>query len=101
MNRKKIDSKDVYYDEEQETCFQFPCEFPIKAMGRTGEKLEAAVLNIINRHVENLAEGAVKFNQSSNGKFTSITITFTAHSKDHLDKLYIELTACDDVLYCL
>ena len=101
MNRKKIDPKDVYYDEEQDTCFEFPCEFPIKAMGRTGDELEAAVLEIINRHVEDLTEGAVKFNQSSNGKFTSITITFTAHSKDHLDKLYVELTACDHVLYCL
>jgi len=101
VSKKKIDPKDVYYDEEQETCFQFPCEFPIKAMGRTGDELEVAVLEIINRHVEDLVEDAVKFNQSSNGKFTSITITFTAHSKDHLDKLYTELSACNHVLYCL
>ena len=101
MSRKTVDPKDIYYDEEQETLFKFPCEFPIKAMGRTGDELEIAVLEIINRHVVELAEDAVKFNQSSNGKFTSITITFTAHSKDHLDKLYIELTACDHVLYCI
>ncbi len=101
MSRKRVDPKDVYYDEEHDTCFEFPCEFPIKAMGRTGDELETAVLGIINRHVKDLPEGAVKFNQSSNGKFTSITITFTALSKDHLDNLYIELTACDHVLYCL
>jgi len=101
MNSKKVDPKDIYYDEEQETLFKFPCEFPIKAMGRSGDELEIAVLEIINRHVEDLPEGAVKFNQSSNGKFTSITITFIAHSKNHLDNLYIELTACDHVLYCL
>jgi len=89
MNRKKVDPKDIYYDEEHDTCFEFPCEFPIKAMGRTGNELETAVLEIINRHVEDLTEDAVKFNQSSNGKFTSIT------------KLYVELTACDHVLYCL
>ena len=77
MSRKKINPDDVFYDEKQETCFQFPCEFPIKAMGRSGDELEVAVLEIINRHVENLPEGAVKFNQSSKGKFTSITITFT------------------------
>jgi len=101
MSPKKIDPKDIYYDDEQETLFKFPCEFPIKAMGKTGDELEVAVLEIINRHVEDLAEGAVKFTQSSNGKFTSITITFTAHSKDHLDKIYIDLTACDHVLYCI
>jgi len=101
MSPKKTDTKDIFYDDEQETLFKFPCEFPIKAMGKAGDELEIAVLEIINRHVEDLAEGAVKFNQSRNGKFTSITITFTAHSKDHLDKIYIDLTACDHVLYCL
>lgn len=101
MSRKIVDPKDIYYDEEQETLFKFPCEFPIKAMGKTGDALEIAVLEIINRHVDDLSENAVKFNQSSNGKFTSITITFTAVSKDHLDKIYIELTSCDHVLYCL
>jgi len=87
--------------EEQETLFEFPCEFPIKAMGKTGPELETAVLSIVNRHVEDLAEGAVRFNQSSKGKYTSITITFTAHSKDHLDALYMELTGCEHVLYCI
>ncbi len=91
----------IFYDEEQETLFEFPCDFPIKAMGKTGDELEVAVLEIINRHVETLPEGAVKFTQSSNGKFTSITITFTAHSKDHLDKIYMELTSCEHVLYCI
>ncbi len=93
--------KDIYYDEEQQTLFEFPCEFPIKAMGKTGDELEMAVLGIINRHVEDLIEGAVKFNQSSNGKYTSITITFTAQSKGQLDTIYLELTSCEHVLYCL
>jgi len=91
----------IFYDEEQETVFEFPCEFPVKAMGRSGPELEVAVLEIVNRHVDGLTEGCVKFNQSSNGKFTSITITFTAHSKDHLDKIYLELTSCQHVLYCI
>jgi len=93
--------KEIYYDEEQETLFKFPCEFPIKAMGKSGDELEMAVLEIVNRHVDDLIEGAVKFKQSSNGKYTSITITFTAHSKDHLDTIYLELTGCQHVLYCL
>lgn len=91
----------IYYDEEQETLFEFPCEFPVKAMGKSGEALEVAVLEIINRHVEDLPEGSLKFNHSSNGKYTSITVTFTAHSKAHLDRIYMELTSCQHVLYCL
>ena len=101
MKRKKIDPNDIYYDKEQKTAFEFPCQFPIKAMGRTGDELHQAVLEIAHIHIEDLTEETIKFNVSSNGKFTSITITFTAHSKDHLDKLYIDLTACEHVLYCL
>lgn len=92
---------EIFYDEEQETVFEFPCEFPVKAMGKSGPELETAVLEIINRHVPDLTEGAVKFNQSSSGTYTSITITFTAHSKDHLDKVYMELTSCQHVMYCI
>ncbi len=89
------------HTEEQESLFEFPCEFPLKAMGKTGDTLEIAVLEIINRHVADLSEGAVKFSQSSNKKYTSITITFTAQSKDHLDKIYMDLTSCEHVLYCI
>jgi len=86
---------------EEETLFEFPCEFPIKAMGRSGEVLEAAVMDIIHRHVDDLSENAVKMNESKGGKFVSITITVTAQSKAHLDGIYLELTACEHVLFAL
>lgn len=86
---------------EEETLFEFPCEFPIKAMGKTGPELEVAVLDIINRHVPDLTEGAIRLVESKGGKYTSITITITAQSKAHLDGIYMELTCCDHVLYAL
>ena len=86
---------------EEETLFEFPCEFPIKAMGKTAAELEVAVLEIIHRHVPDLSEGAIKMNASKGGKYTSITITITAQSKSHLDGIYMELTSCEHVLYAL
>ena len=86
---------------EQETLFDFPCEFPIKAMGKSGPDLEIAVLEIINRHVPDLAEGAVRLNASKGGNYTSITITINAQSKAHLDAIYMELTRCEHVLYAI
>ncbi|MCW8956430.1 MAG: DUF493 domain-containing protein [Gammaproteobacteria bacterium] len=86
---------------EEETLFEFPCEFPIKAMGKSGPALEVAVLEIINRHVLDLPEGAVRLVESKGGKYTSITITITAQSKAHLDGIYMELTDCEHVLYAL
>ena len=87
--------------DEQETLFDFPCEFPIKAMGKTGPALEMAVLEIINRHVPDLPEGAVRLNASKGGNYTSITVTITARSKAHLDAIYLELTRCEHVLYAI
>jgi len=86
---------------QDETCFTFPCEFPIKAMGKTGEDLEIAVMEIVNRHVDDIKEGAVSFNSSKGGKYTSITIAITAQSKAQLDAIYMDLTAHELVLYAL
>lgn len=87
--------------DSEETLFEFPCEFPIKAMGKTGPELEVAVLEIINRHVDDVPESAIKLQQSKGGNYTSITITITAQSKTQLDNIYIELTACEHVLYAI
>jgi len=87
--------------EEGETLFEFPCQFPIKAMGLTCEELEIAVLEIINRNVDDLCEGALCLKPSKNGKYTAITVTITAQSKAQLDAIYMELTACKYVSIAL
>ena len=87
--------------EEGETLLEFPCEFPVKAMGLTCAELEIAVIEIINRHVDNLGEGAVTMKPSKNGKYTAITIKIVAHSKQQLDNIYIDLTACEHVSIAL
>ena len=87
--------------EDGETLLEFPCEFPIKAMGLSCDEFEIAVIEIINRHVENLSEGALTMKPSKNGKYTAITIRITAHSKDQLDAIYMDLTACKHVSIAL
>ena len=87
--------------EDGETLLEFPCEFPIKAMGLACDEFEIAVIEIINRHVENLGEGALTMKPSRNGKYTAITIRITAHSKDQLDAIYMDLTACEHVSIAL
>jgi len=84
-----------------ETLLEFPCEFPVKAMGLACDELEIAVIEIVNRHVEDLAEGALKMKPSKTGKYTAITVTITAHSKEQLDAIYMDLTACEHVSIAL
>ena len=87
--------------EEGETLLEFPCDFPIKAMGLTCDEFEISVIEIINRHVDNLGEDALRMKPSKNGKYTAITITIIAHSKQQLDNIYIDLTACEHVSIAL
>lgn len=87
--------------DNEETLLEFPCQFPIKALGLSGDALEAAVMDIVNRHVDDLAEGAVKTNASTTAKYTSITVTIRATSKKQLDDIYLELTACEHVVMAL
>lgn len=86
---------------EEETLLEFPCQFAIKAFGLSGNELEIAVQEIVNCHVDDLADDAMKQNASKKGKYTSITVTITATSKKQIDAIYIDLTACEHVVMAL
>ena len=88
-------------DEQDDGLFDFPCEFPIKAMGKSCPELEAAVLEIMRRHVPDLGEGAVKTRESSKGNYVSITVTINARSREQLDAIYMDLTACELILFSI
>ena len=86
---------------EEETLFEFPCQFPIKAMGKNSPDFDSIVVAIVRKHVDDLTEGAVKTRESKEGKFCSVTVTITADSKKQLDAIYQSLTDCPDVLMAL
>ncbi len=86
---------------EEETLFEFPCEFPLKVMGRDQAEFENHVMTIVSRHVEMTAILHSKCCPSSKGNFVSVTVTIHAQSKQQLDNLYIELNASDSVLMTL
>jgi len=88
-------------NDQPDDIFNFPCEFPIKIMGRTGVELEIAVLEIVRKHVPDLAEGSVTQRPSRAGNYQALTVTFTAQSRDQLDNIYRELTACEHTLMVL
>lgn len=87
--------------DDEESLLKFPCEFPIKAMGRATPELEIAVLEIMHRHVPDLGEGAVRTRQSRNGNYLSITVTIQARSREQLDAIYMELTSCEHIVFAI
>ena len=86
---------------ESDELFNFPCDFPIKIMGRCDCDLEILVVEVINRHVSDLSENAVKTRPSGKGNFISVTVTITATSREQIDNIYLELTAREEVLMAL
>jgi hypothetical protein len=81
--------------------FEFPCDFPIKVMGRAHVDLERLVAQIVRRHCPDLAEGAVQCRASRHGKYLSVTVTVRARSREQLDMLYRELSGQEQVLMVL
>lgn len=86
---------------EEETLFEFPCSFAVKAMGRANCDFDALVVGLVKQHVPDLCEGAVKCRPSSKGNYTAVTVTFTATSKQQLDSVYYSLSGHPDVLWAM
>jgi putative lipoic acid-binding regulatory protein len=80
---------------------EFPCEFPIKAMGHATGSLHLTIVGIVRRHAPETDDSSLKSRPSSNGKYLSITITINAQSREQLDAIYLDLTACEQVLMAL
>ncbi|MGR9100903.1 MAG: YbeD family protein [Gammaproteobacteria bacterium] len=86
---------------EHASPLQFPCRFPIKAMGKNRADFDVRIVEIISRHAPEIHEGAVKTRPSQGGKYTSVTVTIQATSQRQLDNIYQDLTACSEVLLAL
>jgi putative lipoic acid-binding regulatory protein len=85
----------------EESLLEFPCTFPIKAMGAADSDVEVAVLDILNRHAPGFNPDAVTTRASSGGKWLAVTVHINAESKAQLDAIYQELTAHELVVYAL
>ena len=79
----------------------FPCRFDIKAMGRSGPGFADRVRKIVAHHTPEADLIAVHHRSSRDDNYLSVTVTVTARSRDQLDAIYRELTACADVLFAL
>ena len=80
---------------------EFPCRFPIKAMGLDCAEFHASVTEIIHRHAPDTPTEDFKQRASTKGKYLSITITVEATSREQLDAIYQDMTDSVHVLMAL
>jgi hypothetical protein len=80
---------------------EFPCRFPIKAMGRQATDFEALVTDIILRHAELWPDEPIRCTPSKAGRFVSVTAVIKAESQEQLDAIYLDLSDSDRILVAL
>jgi putative lipoic acid-binding regulatory protein len=85
----------------EDSPLQFPCSFPIKAMGYRTDDFHRTVIEIVQRHAPDLDENKVRLQDSRNGRYRSVTVVVRADSRDQLDAIYRDLTSDDRVVMAL
>jgi putative lipoic acid-binding regulatory protein len=70
-------------------------------MGRRTDDFRSLVVGIVQKHVGALDANHIEERPSKDGTYLSLTCTFTAQSREQLDALYRELTACERVMVVL
>ena len=84
-----------------ESAITFPCQFPIKMMGRDTPEFRATARALVEKHAGPVSDDAVQTALSRNARFVSVTVTITAESQEQLDNIYTDVTSHDDVLMAL
>jgi len=84
-----------------ESLLKFPCEFPIKMMGRDTPEFRDTARSLVEKHTGPVDDAAIIDALSRNGNFVSITITVNASSQEQLDDIYRDISSHDAVLMAL
>jgi putative lipoic acid-binding regulatory protein len=78
---------------EEQSLLAFPCDFPMKIMGRKEPGFAQSVMEVVLRHAPDYDPATMEMRPSRQGKYLSLTVTVRARSREQLDNLYREL--CD------
>ena len=79
--------------ELEQSLVEFPCQFPIKIMGKTQAGFAQSVIEVVQRHAPEFDPSTLEMRSSREGRYLSLTCTVSATSREQLDELYREL--CD------
>jgi hypothetical protein len=74
-----------------EELFKFPCDYPIKVIGKDCMELYEVILSIIEKHAGKLHKNQITSNKSSKGSYISYTVRIIATSRSQLDTINKEL----------
>lgn len=76
---------------------EFPCDYPIKVLGESGEHLYQHVLMVMERHAPGFDESRITIRDSSKSTFQSVTVFITATGKPQLEAIFRDLKTSSKV----
>jgi putative lipoic acid-binding regulatory protein len=74
---------------DNDSLFEFPCDFPIKVMGKSHPE---TIVTVVKQYDEAVDASRIETRPSSGGNYTGLTVTVRATSRAHLDDIYRALT---------
>jgi putative lipoic acid-binding regulatory protein len=93
--------KDLASDNGKEEIFKFPCDFPIKVMGKTAPEFPETVMSLVETLAPDFDRTRVETRASGGGNYTGLTVTINAQSRAQLDDIYRALTSHPAIKYVL
>ena len=87
--------------DNENTLLEFPCQFPIKVMGKSSDDFKLHVLSLLKPHCPEITEEDLSTRQSKGKNFIAITANINAQNQAQLDSIYQALTADPRVVMAL
>lgn len=78
--------------------YEFPTLIPLKVIGRNQDEFEQFVVSLFRKHMQEPEIASVSSRLSRGDAYLSVTVTFLAFSREHLDAIYHELSLSQRVL---
>ncbi len=91
----------AFEEKRDREALQFPLSYPLKVIGKNTNEFYAVVSSIIENHLDTAEQVTYHTKASSGGKYLSVTATFLARSREHLDTIYLDLNKQELVLMTL
>ncbi len=84
--------------DDVQTLEQFPCFYTFKIFGRASETFAERVRTIIGATLGAVPLDSMKVRASAAGRYQSVTVVAHVHSREQLERVYVDLRTEEEVL---
>ena len=88
-------------ENEESPNIEFPCRYPIKAMGLDENNFRDAIISIMRQHAPDLSDEDISFRPSRNGKYLAVNVIINAQGVEQIQALFNDLKASGRVAMVL